>query len=293
MVAPSGATLEPSKTARGVAVLEGMGFTVELGAHTADIYGHLAGRDQDRAGDLLTMLERPDIDAVICLKGGAGALRTALAFDQFRLRRLQDAQPKPFVGYSDITVMHAVLAAALGWSTFHGPMVGSLVGASDYTLAGFRQALMSTGPFQVGPDPDDPFVESLVPGVAEGYLAGGCLTLLAALVGSPWQPDLRGCILCFEDVDEEPYRIERSLSQLLAAGLLSGCAGIVIGEHANCEPKRPGLTLGLEQVFRDLLVPLGVPVLYHLPIGHGRHIATLPLGAPARLDSAQGLLTVL
>ncbi|HUY24899.1 MAG TPA: LD-carboxypeptidase [Candidatus Saccharimonadales bacterium] len=292
VVAPSGSTLEPSETARGVSALKQMGFEVELAAHTADIYGHLSGDDSVRSRDLLSMLERPDIDAIMCLRGGAGAMRTALALDPSRLQQLREVRPKPFIGYSDITVIHAVLARALGWVTFYGPMVISLAHPTDYTVSAFRRALMVTEAFRVEPDPDDPYVETLVPGEAEGELVGGCLTLLATLVGSPWQPDLSGRILFFEDVDEEPYAIERYLSQLLAAGLLRGCAGIVIGEHVNCAPRRPGPTLGLEQVFRDLLKPLGVPTLYHLPIGHGRHLATLPLGARARLDATQGTLTV-
>ncbi len=293
VVAPSGSTIQPSQTARGLATLRRLGFEVELAPHVSDVYGHLAGQDLARASDLLTMLERPDIDGVICLKGGAGAQRTVLALDQERLLALRQRAPKVFLGYSDITVIHSVLARSLDWVTFYGPMVISMARPSEYTLAAFRRAVVEGGPFQVLPDPDDPLVQTLVPGRAEGELVGGCLTLLCALVGSPWQPDFRGRIVCFEDVDEEPYAIERYLSQLLAAGMLQQCAGIVVGEHTDCDPKKPGPTLGLEQVFRDLLVPLGVPTIYHLPIGHGRHLATLPLGVRARLDADELSLSVL
>lgn len=293
LVAPSSPTLEPSTTARGVRTLESLGFVTELAPHAGCTYGYLAGRDQDRADDLLTMLERPDIDGVVCVQGGCGALRTAMALDPQRLARLRDRPPKVFVGYSDITVLHALIGRALGWVTFYGPMVLSMAHPSPYLLAGWRRALMSAEPFTVDPDPDDPYVETLVPGQAEGELAGGCLTLLAALIGTPWEPELGGRILFFEDVDEEPYRIERYLSQLIAAGRLDGVAGIVVGEHTDCGPKRPGPTLGLEQVFRDCLAPLGVPTLYHLPVGHGRHLATLPLGARVRLDADAGTLAIL
>lgn len=293
VVAPSGSTLEPSQTERGLTTLREMGFAVELAPHCGDIYGHLSGADQDRADDLLAMLERSDIDAVMCLKGGAGAMRTALALAPDRLARLAALPAKVFIGYSDITVIHAILEKVAGWVTFYGPMVISLVNPSDYVLQGLRRGVMESEPFAVARDPDDPYVATLVPGVAEGDLVGGCLTLLATLVGTPWQLDFRGRILCFEDVDEEPYEIERYLTQLLAAGLLDKCAGIVIGEHANCVPRRAGPTLGLEQVFRDLLVPLGVPTVYHLPIGHGQHLATLPLGVRARLDADRGTLETL
>ncbi|HEY6538689.1 MAG TPA: LD-carboxypeptidase [Candidatus Dormibacteraeota bacterium] len=293
VVAPSGSTLEPSLTRRGVATLEQMGFSVELAPHCGDTYGHLSGADQARADDLLNMLERPDIDAVICAKGGAGATRTALALDPARLAHLAELPPKVFLGYSDITVIHAILARVTGWVTFYGPLVISLAHPSAYVRSGLRKALMETEPFQIEPDPDDPYVATLVPGKVEAEVTGGCLTLLATLVGTPWQVDLKGKLLCFEDVDEEPYEIERYLSQLLLGGGLRECAGIVIGEHANCGPRRPGPTLGLERVFQDLLAPLGVPTIYHLPIGHGQHIATLPLGVRARLDADAKTLTIL
>ncbi|MDA8332381.1 MAG: LD-carboxypeptidase [Candidatus Dormibacteraeota bacterium] len=293
VVAPSGATLEESEVSRGRATLEGMGFEVQLAPHALDQYGHLSGQDRDRASDLLEMLERSDISAVMCLRGGAGAMRTALALDPDRLERLRGDRPKVFIGYSDITVLHQVVAKSLGWVTFYGPMLASMANPSDYTLTAFQRAVTSADGFAIGPDPDDPYVETIVPGVVEGELVGGCLTLLASLVGTPWQPDLSGRVLFFEDVDEEPYAIERYLGQLVASGALRRCAGIVVGEHANCEPKRPGPTLGLEQVLKDMLKPLGIPVLYHLPIGHGRHLATLPMGVAARLDADSGVVTLL
>lgn len=293
VVAPSSPVLERSTVARGVAALERLGLRVVFGAHARDSYGHLAGRDADRAADLLAMLERDDVDAVICLRGGSGAIRTALAIDGDRLRRLARRRPKPFIGYSDVTVPHALLGRELGWTTFYGPMIISFAHASEYTIAAFRRALMEAEPFEISPDPDDPYVETLVGGQAEGELAGGCLQLLVTLIGTPWEVDLRGTIFFFEDVHEEPNRIERMLAQLIAAGKIQGCAGIVIGEHADCGQRSPVNMLGLEQVFDDLIRPLGIPTLYHLPIGHGRHQATLPIGVRARLDASGKTLRIL
>lgn len=172
-----------------------------------------------------------------------------------------------------------------------GAMVPSFGKPTAYTFAAFERALMRAEPFEVLPDPDDRYVEALVPGIAEGELVGGCLSLLASLAGTPWEVRAGGAILFFEDVHEAPYRVDRLLSQLLAAGALSRCAGIVIGEHVGCGPG-PGNTLALEQVVRDLLLLLGVPALYHLPIGHGRCPATVPLGARPRLDADAGRLWV-
>lgn len=278
---------------RGITALHRLGFELLLAPHCTAADGHCAGGDAERADDLLGMLERDDVDGVICLKGGMGAIGTALAMDQRQLAKLRTAAPKVFLGFSDITVLHALVARELGWVTFYGPMVTSLATATPYTLEALRRAVMAAEPFEVEPDPDDPYLATIRSGVAEGELVGGCLTLLATLVGTPWEPDYRGKVLFFEDVAEDPARIERCLGQLVAAGRLQAAAGILIGEHHNCGPKQPGPTLGLERVFSDLLGPLGIPVLYHLPVGHGRHLATLPMGAPARLDAGSGRLQIL
>lgn len=297
IIAPSSAVLERADVARGVAALARLGFATLFSEHAHDSRGYLAGRDEDRADDLLTMLERDDIDAIICLRGGYGAGRTLNALRDparlARLRRLTGQPPKAVIGFSDITMIHAFLARELGWTSFYGPAVTSFKDATEYTIAAFRRALMETEPFDVLPAPDDPFVATIVPGVVEAPLRGGCLALLSTLIGTPWEPDLRGAICFFEDVHEEPYRIDRLLTHLLAAGKLQGCAGIVIGEHAGCRPRSPINTLGLGDVFDDLLRPLGIPILYNLPIGHGKHLATLPLGVPARLDASAGTLRIL
>jgi muramoyltetrapeptide carboxypeptidase len=292
VVAPCSPAAEPSAAERGVQWLQQEGFSVEVAPHASEVRGYLAGDDESRADDLLTMLERPDIDAVICLEGGCGALRTVMAMDPARLLRLRTAPPKIFVGYSAVTVLHAVLERSAGWVTFYGPTVAALGRASDYTLAGYRSALMSCDPFVVKPDPDDSFVECLVPGRAAGPLTGGCLDLMARMVGTAWQLELAGRLVFFEDVNSEPYEIEERISQLIMGGGLARAAGIIVGEHAGCIPQAPGPTLSLVEVFHDLLKPLGVPTIYHLPIGHGRHLATLPRGALAELDAEAGLLEV-
>ncbi|MDQ6602024.1 MAG: LD-carboxypeptidase [Chloroflexota bacterium] len=292
VVAPSSQIFERSVTWRGVEALEKLGFNVVFAPHAHDRYGYIAGSDRDRADDLLSMFFRDDVDAVICMRGGVGANRTANALDRELLAKLKDRPPKPFIGFSDITVPHAIFAKELNWVTFYGPMVITFPRATEYTLAAFRRALMETEPFDILPDPDDSYVETMVPGVAEGELVGGCLQLLAALVGTPWEVETRGKILFFEDVHVPPFSIDRSLSQLIAAGKLQECAGIVIGEHTDCVPKNAP-SLSLEQVFDDLIRPLGIPTLYHLPIGHGKHLATLPIGVQARLDATNKTLSIL
>ncbi len=297
IIAPSSPVLDSHDTARGVAGLAHLGFAVIFGEHARDSRGYLAGRDNDRADDLLTMLERDDIDAIICVRGGYGAGRVLNALRAparlARLRALAGRPAKAVIGFSDITMIHALLARELGWISFYGPVVTSFKEASDYTVAAFRRALMGTEPFDIFPAPDDAYVATIAPGVAEAPLRGGCLSLLTTLIGTPWEPDLRGAICFFEDVHEEPYAIDRQLTHLLAAGKLQGCAGIVIGELADCRPRSAINTLGLGDIFDDLLRPLGIPILYNLPIGHGKHLATLPLGVRARLDASAGTLRIL
>lgn len=292
IVAPSSPVFERSDTLRSVAALERLGFRVVFGPHAHDRREYLAGRDRDRANDLLAMFSRDDVDAVLCLRGGTGATRTAHAIDRDLLARLRDAPPKPFIGYSDITVFHALLGRELNWVTFYGPVLTSFAKATDYTLASFRDALTRAEPFDVLPSPDDDHVETIVPGVVEGELVGGCLPVLNWTVGTPWEPDLRDKILFVETNRRGPGDVDRFLSHLLAAGRLQQCAGLVIGELFESAPQTTP-SLSLAEVFDDLIVPLGIPALYNLPFGHGKHHATLPIGVRARLDATSGTLRIL
>jgi muramoyltetrapeptide carboxypeptidase len=291
VIAPSGGLHEPSRLARGVAELQRMGLSVVLAPNVREVRGYLAGADRARAEDLLWALGDETVDAVWCARGGYGAQRTVAALRDGELDALAGRPAKAFVGFSDITVLHALLAQRLGWVTFYGPVVSTLADRDPLTLAGVRIALFDAAPYTVGAPPEDPWVSTLCPGSAEGPLAGGCLTLLAALAGTPLQVDFADRICFFEDVHEPPNEIDRGLSQLLAAGCLDGCRAIAIGDHTDTYMDGP--SLGLEHVFEDLLAPLGVPCCFYLPLGHGRHLSTVPLGAQVRLDADAGTLTVL
>jgi muramoyltetrapeptide carboxypeptidase len=292
VVAPSSGILERSDLDRGVAALKRVEVAPVLASGVTDIYGYLAGSDERRAADLMWALSDEKIDAVWCARGGYGAQRTIAALPADAAARLASVEPKAVIGYSDITVVHAFLATQLGWKSFYGPSVTTLGKASDYTLAALKAALFEEAPLSIRSHPDDEWISTLVPGVVEAPLSGGCLTLLAAICGTPLQLNFDGKICFFEDVAEVPPTIDRYLSQLLAAGCFEGCKGILIGEHADTTAKG-GSSLGLEQVFADLLRPLGIPCCYYLPIGHGDHIATLPLGAQVRLDADRGVVDVL
>jgi muramoyltetrapeptide carboxypeptidase len=296
IVAPASPLYNRGDLARAAAVLERLGFRVKPGRHVHDRHGYLAGADQARAEDFMQTWLDPEVDGVLCLRGGYGCMRMVDRLDYAAL----GARPKAFVGYSDVTTLHLALGHRANLVTFYGPMVVTLArpGVSAYTCDGLLRALTGQGPLgAIPPDPDDPWVETVTGGVAEGELAGGCLTLLAHALGTPDDVDWRGKIVFIEDVDEEPYAIDRCLTQLLRAGRLDGVAGIVVAEPADCRPReyRPAFpsTLSLEDVIDERIRPLGVPAIYGLPLGHGRHLATVPLGVRARLDADAGRLEVL
>ena len=255
---------------------------------------YVAGSPESRAADLEALFADPDVDVVHCLMGGYGSAQTIpfLDFDVI------EANPKPFIGYSDITALHVAIRQRTGLATFYGPGVAG-VGDKEttaFTHGRLLEVLRVGGGGEVPRDPDDPYVRAISGGKVTAPLAGGCLWLLLQTMGTPWEVDLDGAIFFFEDVDAPPWYIDGMLTQLGHAGKLDRVAGVVVGEMALCEwretrPEWPR-TKSIEDVLEDRLEPLGVPVLYKLPLGHGKNLATLPLGVPATLDGDARTLTI-
>lgn len=298
VVAPSSPTFTPSAIEFGCRVLEEKGFRVRLGDGVRRKNAYLAGTDRERADDLNAMFADPAIGGIVCLRGGYGAMRLLDLVDYDLVRH----NHKVFVGYSDITALHVAFWRRCRLVTFHGPMVTSEMAAnfSSYTADHFWRALTSTSPLgELGNSPDGPRTFAITPGRAEGVLLGGNLSLLAATAGTPYgltPEDAQGAVLFLEDVGEEPYRIDRMLTQLRLAGILERVAGIVFGESVDCGPAefRPGFpcTFSLEEVLFDRLGDLGVPVFYGLTAGHGSDKLTLPFGVKASIDAAAGTITI-
>jgi muramoyltetrapeptide carboxypeptidase len=291
VVAPS-SPIDPDRLERGVARLRAEGFSVVHGAHVLDRRGHLAGRDEDRAADLHAMFTRPDVHAVLCARGGAGAIRLLPHLDWGLLRK----NPRPFLGYSDVTVLHLALWKRCRMPVFFAPMISSEL-ARGVSAACLQHLWRQVCEPEAAGTLDDPRCEdavALVPGVAEGPCLGGTLSLLVALAGTPYFPDLRGAVLFFEDVDETPSHVERFLCQLREIGALEEVAGFLIGETRwDAEEAERAKRLSFAEVYQDLLAPLKRPVVYRMPVGHLPDPLTLPLGVRIRLDAGARRVAVL
>lgn len=253
-------------------------------------HGHFAGEDARRSADLNTAFADDTIAGILCMRGGYGAQRLMDRLDWDTIA----AHPKFFGGYSDITALHIQLNQRCGMVTWHIPMPATewYADMDDYTRASLRRALFvgALGPMY---NPDDRPMRCLAKGRARGQLVGGNLSLVVSTLGTPWEIDTRHKLLFLEDVDEEPYRIDRMLLQLKQAGKLSDCDGILLGDFTNCEPKNPARSLTIEEVLRELLLDECKPVLTHVACGHSMPTMSLPLGLNAMMDATAGTLTIL
>jgi muramoyltetrapeptide carboxypeptidase len=285
-----------SEVLRGVEWWEAQGYRVKLadGVFARDDY--VAGDAEQRAADLNALFADPEVDVVQALQGGYGSAQTIphLDFDAIA------ANPKPFVGFSDITALHVAIRRRTGMPTIYG---NGLVGVGDPQSTKFtRERLLKVLGGDVGGEvprnPDDPYVRAIHAGKVSAPLVGGCLWLLLQTMGTPWEIDLEGAILFFEDYKAPPYYVDGMLTQLGHAGKLDGVVGVVVGEMEGCDwgDQRQASdwarSRSLEDVLEEHLEPLGVPVLYRLPLGHGKHLAALPLGVRYTLDADSRTLTV-
>lgn len=252
-----------------------LGFVPRLGDHVRKNRGYLAGSDEERAADFNAAARAADLRGIFALRGGYGTMRLLDAIEYDALR----ADPKAVLGYSDLTALLNAITQRANIVTFHGP-VAALSQFTAEETQWLRAAVAAAAP--IG-ELHAPEAKALIPGVARGRLAGGNLSLIAALEGTPYAVDTRGAILLIEDVDEAPYRIDRMLTQLRLSGALQRAAGVIAGGFTNCGD--------YEQVLRDRLGDLGIPVLLDVPSGHIEQQWTLPIGARATLDASRRTLT--
>jgi muramoyltetrapeptide carboxypeptidase len=296
LIAPASAPKDPDSIDRAVAALEILGFKIKLSRHVRKRWGFLAGWDQNRASDLMKMFTDQAVSAIVCLRGGYGSARVLRQIDYQAIRR----QRKILVGYSDITSLHCAMLRQANLISFHGPMPVSDFLKPDFpkfALKSFLRTLMQpTPPGSICQGYHKKTVKIIRGGKASGRLVGGNLSILCASLGTPFQPSFRNALLFFEEVDEVPYRLDRMLTHLLNAGLLQQVCGIAIGINKNCRDPNAMKTTEyrqtVEDVFRERLLPLRIPIVSGLPFGHTPFNATLPIGAQATLDTDIGDLVI-
>lgn len=277
--APAG-PIKMENVTKAIPFFEKMGLRVKLGKHLAEVHGYLAGTDEQRLEDLHDMIADPSVKAIIFARGGYGTGRIADRIDYDLIKR----NPKIYWGYSDITYLHTAIHQITGLVTFHGPMPASDIAKDDFdelSKSMFNQlfkpmSLLYTE--KISP------LRSIVPGVAEGELVGGNLSLLASTLGTPFEINTAGKLLLLEDIGEEPYRVDGMLNQLKLAGKLDEAAGIIAGDFADAEPVLDP-TLTMEQVFFDYFSGLNCPVLAGFKIGHCIPHFAVPLGVRASLST--------
>jgi len=281
LAAPAG-PISKENLDHGADAIRALGFEPVFDEGVLATHGYLAGSDARRAEELQRLVDDPEIEGILCVRGGYGCHRLMASLDAKRFR----AAAKPLVGYSDITTLLLWQRRVAGLMGIHGPMLekqGALAGEQGRSLA---RALMGSGPLPRLPG------EALAGGWAEGRLVGGSLSLVAASLGTPWEIDTRDVILLLEDVTEQPYRIDRMLMQLIAAGKLEGVVGIGFGCMHECEDARYP-ALGLDEVIDELLLPLGIPILRGLPFGHAGLNLAWPFGVRAAIDGDRGEIELL
>ena len=289
VVAPGSPTTE-EKVEKVYNKLTKMGFKVVMGKSCYSKYGYLAGRDEIRAEDLNNMFGDKEINGIICLRGGYGTIRILDLLDYSLIRK----NPKVFVGYSDITALHIAINKLSNLVTFHGPMAASdLIGhISEFSLNSLYNSILNE---QFNPFIENPLEElkAINGGVAEGEIIGGNLSLIASTIGTPYEIDTKGKILFIEEIGEEPYRIDRMLTQLRLSNKLQEVEGIILGNFNNCSPEDPDMSLTLEEVIDNIIKPLNKPTLLNLQAGHCEPTITIPFGVKARLDADRKQITIL
>lgn len=293
LISPSSG-LSMDQINKAIVNMNSLGLRPKLGKYADRLNGFLAGTDAERVDDIHWAFSDPSIDAVWCIRGGYGLSRILPQIDFAKIK----ANPKPFIGYSDITALHVAIHQRTGLVTFHGPLATSEL--SDYTKDHVVKTLFNgTAPDKIAVSRDNAANTNLLyktqvitPGKARGQLIGGNLSLLTAVAGTPYAlKDVRGKILFTEDVGEKPYRIDRMFVQLKQSVDLRSCAGVALGIFADCDAPEGSPTV--IDVIKDQFSDLGIPVICGLSFGHIRDQFTLPLGVEAELDTAITTLTLI
>ncbi|BAZ66064.1 hypothetical protein NIES4106_08100 [Fischerella sp. NIES-4106] len=296
VIAPSGALRELTTFERGVEIWRSRGYRVEIIPEIDDRWGYLAGNDENRRHHLASAWQDPECRGILCARGGFGSTRILENWNwedvgqggqggqSASFSSYTPHTPKWIIGFSDITALLWSLYK-IGISGVHAPLLTTIADEPEWSI----QRLFDWV--------EGRFVNALKGcgwggGVANGILLPANLTVATHLMCTPIQPNLDGVILAFEDVTEAPYRIDRMLTQWRMSGALSKVRGIALGSFTKCEPPAGVFSFSVEEVLRDRLGDLGIPVVSDLPFGHEAPNAALPVGVEVTLDADQGILEI-
>jgi len=295
IISPSAASADRMEYTFAKEAMEAMGLKVKVGSNFKNRFGHLAGTDEERAADFNAMFADPEVKAIICLRGGSGAARILPLIDYEQVK----ANPKPLLGYSDITALHCALQSQTGLISFHGPNGSgswNSFHANQFQQLFFDQKLLS---FKNDVTKGDDLVakgnriQTLIGGTVDGKILGGNLTVLTALSGSIYYPDFQDSILFIEDVGEDPYRIDRMMSTLKLNGTLGKIKGFVFGQCSDCKPGNGYGAFTVDQIMDQYIIPLNIPAYIGAMIGHIPKQFIIPVGARVRMNADQGSITLL
>jgi len=292
LIAPASTPSSEEKILKGALYLEQLGYRIKAGKHIRTVYGYLAGSDNERAADFNEMVQDKNVKAIFAIRGGYGTPRLLRLIDYRALK----AHPKIIVGYSDLTALQLAIFRKIGLVSFSGPMTGTDMWRDfdPYTEEHFWRILTSNKKIGALDNPADNPLTILRHGKAHGRFVGGNLSLLACLMGTPFQPFMKDSILVLEDVEESPYRVDRLLSQLLNAGILHKLEALVFGKFTDCVPSNPNdPSLTVEQVQEEFAQKIDCPVVMNFQYGHIPRKLTVPLGLKAKIDTKRGKIEIL
>jgi muramoyltetrapeptide carboxypeptidase len=296
IISPSSAIFETEPYEIAVETFEAMGLQVKLGQFVNNRYGHLAGTDDERAGELMEMFRDPQVNAIIALRGGSGAARILDKIDYNIIAK----NPKIFIGYSDITALHMAIYAKTGLVTFHAPLAVSTW--NDFSYSNFRKVLFDAeavtyeNPVDKGKNlvVTKNRIRTIYPGRVTGELLGGNLSVLTGIMGSSFfLSNWKNKILYLEDVGEQIYAVDRMMSQLQLGGVLDDIEGFVFGKCTDCKPGSGYGSLTLEEVIDHYIKPLEIPAYSGAMIGHIDDNSTIPNGHTAEINANEGTIKLL
>ena len=276
VVAPAG-PFDRETFSSGARILEAMGFKLFIPQELFEKKGYLAGSDEHRVRIVNRLFADDSIDGIICARGGYGSMRILSFLDLEVIK----SNPKVFIGFSDITTLLSILSTRCNLVTFHGPVVTSLVDASEETKRSLFDCVSSGKKLEIRLSGG----RTVKTGLATGQVCGGNLTLLCHLIGTPYAPSYENRILFLEDRGEAPYRIDRMLVHMKLAGCFRGIAGVILGSFEECGPVED-----IIGIVADIFEDFAIPILAGFEAGHGKHNFTIPLGIEATLDADQHTL---